>query len=81
MILIELIFDAPPDAHDNVAELARRTTAATHRENGCILYRFAIDLERQVSDQALARSVFSVPFRALSAQRWSMPSERCAGTV
>ena len=47
MILIELIFDAPPDAHDNVAELARRTTAATHRENGCILYRFTTDLDRQ----------------------------------
>ncbi len=45
MILIELIFDAPPDAHDNVAELARRTTAATHRENGCILYRFTTDLD------------------------------------
>lgn len=46
MILIELIFDAPPDAHGNVAELARRTTAATHRENGCILYRFTTDLDR-----------------------------------
>ena len=45
MILIELIFDAPPDAHDNVAELARRTTAATHRENGCIFYRFTADLD------------------------------------
>src|SRR6266568_9640014 len=45
MILIELIFDAPPEAHDNVAELARRTTAATHRENGCILYRFTTDLD------------------------------------
>jgi quinol monooxygenase YgiN len=46
MILIELIFDAPTDAQDNVAELARRTTAATHRENGCILYRFTTDLDR-----------------------------------
>ena len=46
MILIELIFDAPPDAHDKVAELARRTTAATHPENGCILYRFTTDLDR-----------------------------------
>ncbi len=45
MILIELIFDAPPDSYDNVAELARRTTAATNRENGCILYRFTTDLD------------------------------------
>ncbi len=47
MVLIELIFDAPPGEHDNVSELARQTTAATHRENGCILYRFTTDLDRQ----------------------------------
>jgi quinol monooxygenase YgiN len=45
VILIELIFDAPPGYQDNVAELARRTTAATQQEQGCILYRFTTDLD------------------------------------
>jgi hypothetical protein len=31
MILIELVFDAPPGDQENVANLARRTTAATRR--------------------------------------------------
>jgi quinol monooxygenase YgiN len=47
MILIEFIFDAPPGEQENVADLARRTTAATIQENGCILYRFTTDLDRQ----------------------------------
>jgi quinol monooxygenase YgiN len=47
MILIELIFDAPSGEKDNVARLARQTTAATHQEDGCILYRFTTDLDRQ----------------------------------
>jgi quinol monooxygenase YgiN len=45
MILIELIYDASPDEREDVAELARRTTAATHREKGRILYRFTTDLD------------------------------------
>jgi len=45
MILIELVFDAPPGEQENVANLARRTTAATRRENGCILYRFTAGLD------------------------------------
>lgn len=45
MILIELIFDAPPDEQENVAELARRTTTATQGEKGCILYRFTTGLD------------------------------------
>jgi quinol monooxygenase YgiN len=45
MILIELVFDAAADERENVAELARRTTAATQRENGCIRYRFTADLD------------------------------------
>ena len=46
MILIELIFETAPVERENVAELARRTTAATQQENGCILYRFTTDLDR-----------------------------------
>lgn len=45
MILIELILDASPDEQENMAELARRTTAATQREKGCILYRFTTGLD------------------------------------
>ncbi|HET9079892.1 MAG TPA: antibiotic biosynthesis monooxygenase [Trebonia sp.] len=30
-----------------MARLARQTTAATHREDGCILYRLTTDLDRQ----------------------------------
>ena len=44
MILIELIFDAPPGQQGNVAELARQTTAATLQEQGCILYRLTTGL-------------------------------------
>ena len=45
MILIELVFDAAPEERENVAGLARRTAAATHREKGCILYRFTTDID------------------------------------
>jgi quinol monooxygenase YgiN len=45
VILIELVFDAPPGAYDTVAELARQTTAATCQESGCVLYRFTTDLD------------------------------------
>ncbi|QBD75851.1 antibiotic biosynthesis monooxygenase [Ktedonosporobacter rubrisoli] len=45
MILIELIFDAAPNAREDVADLARRTMAETQREKGCILYRFTFDLD------------------------------------
>lgn len=45
MILIELIFDAAPDAREEVVALARRTMAQTHAEKGCVLYRFTIDLD------------------------------------
>jgi quinol monooxygenase YgiN len=46
VILIELILDAPPGYQDDVAELARRTMAATQQEQGCILYRFTTGLDR-----------------------------------
>ena len=46
MILIELIFETAAVERENVAELARRTTAATQQENGCILYRFTTGLDR-----------------------------------
>jgi quinol monooxygenase YgiN len=45
MILIQLIFDAAPEQRDNVVALARRTTAATQPEEGCVLYRFTTDLD------------------------------------
>ena len=45
MIFIELIFDAAPEARDEVISLARRTTAPTRREEGCMLYRFTTDIE------------------------------------
>ena len=44
MILIELVIDASPDAREELADLARRTTSATHQERGCILYRFSTDV-------------------------------------
>jgi quinol monooxygenase YgiN len=40
MILIELIFDAPPGQRESVIALANGTMAATRQEDGCILYRF-----------------------------------------
>ncbi len=46
MILIELIFETAAVERENVAELARRTTAATQQENGGILYRFTTGLDR-----------------------------------
>jgi quinol monooxygenase YgiN len=46
MIFIELVFDVSTQARDDVVELARRTTAATHKEKGSILYRFSSDVER-----------------------------------
>lgn len=46
MIFIELVIDASPDAHDELADLARRTAAATRDESGCVLYRFAVDVEQ-----------------------------------
>jgi quinol monooxygenase YgiN len=46
VIFIELIFDAAPGERQNVTELARRTTVATHQESGCILYRSTTDLDR-----------------------------------
>lgn len=45
MILIELVFAAAADSREDVVELARRTTAATLEENGCIIYRFATDVD------------------------------------
>jgi quinol monooxygenase YgiN len=45
MIFIELIFDAAPEVRDEVVSLARRTAAATHQEEGCILYRFTNDID------------------------------------
>jgi quinol monooxygenase YgiN len=45
MIFIELVFDAAPNAREDVASLARRTTAATRQEKGCVLYRFTTDLD------------------------------------
>jgi quinol monooxygenase YgiN len=45
MIFIELVFDVAPETREDVVELARRTTAATHQEIGCVLYRFSTDAE------------------------------------
>jgi quinol monooxygenase YgiN len=45
MILIELMFDTAPEQRESAIALARRTMAATHQEEGCILYRFNTDLE------------------------------------
>lgn len=45
MIFIELVLEASAEARDGLADLARRTTAATHRESGCVLYRFSTDVE------------------------------------
>ena len=45
MILIELIFDTAPQQRESAIALARRTMAATHQEQGCILYRFNTDLD------------------------------------
>jgi quinol monooxygenase YgiN len=45
MIFVELVFDVSADAREEVVELARRTTAATHREEGWVLYRFSTDVE------------------------------------
>jgi quinol monooxygenase YgiN len=45
MILIELVFDVAPDMRDDALALARRTTEATHQENGSILCRFSTDVE------------------------------------
>jgi len=39
------VLEASDDAREELAELARRTTAATHQENGCVLYRFSTDVE------------------------------------
>src|SRR3954466_15204723 len=46
VIFIELVFDASADAREEVVALARRTTAATREEEGCVLYRFSTDIER-----------------------------------
>lgn len=45
MIFIELVFEASADRRDEVLELIRRTTAATHQEKGCVLYRFSADVD------------------------------------
>ena len=45
MIMIELVFDVSPDRRDEVLTLAGRTTQATHREEGWIIYRFSTDVE------------------------------------
>jgi quinol monooxygenase YgiN len=45
MIVIEVVFEAFADAQDHFVGLMRQTTAATQLEKGCVLYRFAGDLE------------------------------------
>jgi quinol monooxygenase YgiN len=45
MIVIEVVFDARREARDDFIDLARRTMEASRREAGCVLYRFAADLE------------------------------------
>lgn len=46
MIFIELEIEASPEAQEDLVDLARRTTSATHREDGWVLYRFSRDVER-----------------------------------
>ena len=45
MIFIELVFDVSAQSRDVVVDLMRRTTAATHKDAGCVIYRFDNDLE------------------------------------
>ena len=45
MILIQMSFDAAPEARDEVIQLTRRVTDATLQEDGCVLYRFTTDLQ------------------------------------
>ena len=45
MIFIEFVYDAAPEAREEVLELTRRTMAETQREEGCVLYRFSTDVE------------------------------------
>jgi quinol monooxygenase YgiN len=56
MILIELIFNAAPDAREEVAAPARRTMAQPCGEKSCILYRFTID--------------FDIPHRFILTELW-----------
>jgi quinol monooxygenase YgiN len=46
MIFIEFVFDVLAETRDDVVELAHRTTAATQKEKGSVLYRFSTDVER-----------------------------------
>lgn len=46
MIFIEFVFEASAETSEEVAELARRTAAATRQEEGCILYRFSNDVDQ-----------------------------------
>jgi quinol monooxygenase YgiN len=45
MIFIEVVFDVATETRDDVVELVRRTTEASHHDAGCVIYRFGSDLE------------------------------------
>ena len=45
MIIIEVVFDAAAGKREEFIGLMRRTMEATRREKGCVLYRFAADIE------------------------------------
>ena len=51
VILIELTFDTSLDQHENVAELARQTMAATQRETGA--FSIALPPEPLHADRAV----------------------------
>ena len=46
MILIEAMLETAPGRRADLISLMRRTMAASQQEKGCVLYRFAADLER-----------------------------------
>jgi quinol monooxygenase YgiN len=46
MIVIEAILEASPGRRDDLITLMRRIMAASQQEKGCVLYRFAADLDR-----------------------------------
>ena len=45
MILTELVLDTAPDVREQMIALACQTTAATHREKGCVRYQFTTDID------------------------------------
>ena len=77
MIFIELVLEASAEGRDELVELARRTTAATQREDGCVLYRFSTDVEQPLrfvltelwdDEEALKAHFKGAPFKNFFAE-------------